>query len=92
LSARRANATSHLTNREIPRVASLNLDPSRRRFPRDSTPPVVLEEEAGEQIAEAYQRRRLTSFGHYVSSRRAVDLSATRSSSLSHRHPNVMVE
>jgi hypothetical protein len=92
LSARRANATSHLTNREMPRVASLNLDPSRRRFPRDSTPPVVLEEEAGEQIAEAYQRRRLTSFGHYVSSRRAVDLSATRSSSLSHRHPNVMVE
>jgi hypothetical protein len=92
LSARRANATAHVTNREVPRVASLNLDPSRRRFPRDSTPPVVLEEEAGEQVAEAYQRRRLTSFGHYVSSRRALDLSATRSSSLSHRQPNVMVE
>lgn len=90
LSARRANATTHVSNREVPRVASLNLDPSRRRFNRDSTPPVVLEEDAGEQVALAYQRRRLTSFGHYVSSRRAVDLSASRSSSLSHR--NVMVE
>ena len=91
LNARRANATSHVSNRELPRVASLNLDPSRRRFPRDSTPP-VLEEEPTEQVDLAYQRRRLTSFGHYVSSRRAVDLSASRSSSLSHRHPNVMVE
>jgi hypothetical protein len=92
LSARRANASAHVTNREVPRVASLNLDPNRRRFPRQSTPPVVLEEEAGEQVAEAYQRRRLTSFGHYVSSRRAIDLSATRSTSMSHRQPNVMVE
>lgn len=91
LNARRANATAHASNREISRVSSLNLDPSRRRFNRDSTPP-VLEEEASEQVAQAYQRRRLTSFGHYVSSRRAVDLSASRSSSLSHRHPNVMVE
>jgi hypothetical protein len=91
LSARRVNAASHVSNRELPRVSSLNLDPTRRRFPRDSTPP-VLEEEPSEQVDLAYQRRRLTSFGHYVSSRRAVDLSASRSSSLSHRHPNVMVE
>jgi len=91
LNARRANATSHVGNRDLPRVASLTLDPSRRRFPRDSTPP-VLEEVPGEQVDLAYQRRRLTSFGHYVSSRRAVDLSASRSTSLSHRHANVMVE
>jgi hypothetical protein len=91
LNARRANATSHVGNRELPRVASLTLEPSRRRFPRDSTPP-VLEEVPGEQVDLAYQRRRLTSFGHYVSSRRAVDLSASRSTSLSHRHANVMVE
>jgi hypothetical protein len=91
LNARRANATSHVGNRELPRVASLTLDSSRRRFPRDSTPP-VLEEVPGEQVDLAYQRRRLTSFGHYVSSRRAVDLSASRSTSLSHRHANVMVE
>ena len=92
LNARRANASSHVGNRELPRVASLTLEPSRRRFARDSTPPVVLEEEPSEQVDLAYQRRRLTSFGHYVSSRRAVDLSASRSSSLSHRHANVMVE
>ncbi|KAM0706690.1 hypothetical protein Q7P35_006019 [Cladosporium inversicolor] len=91
LNARRANGTSHVSNRELPRVASLSLDPSRRRFPRDSTPP-VLEEVPGEQVDLAYQRRRLTSFGHYVSSRRAVDLSASRSTSLNHRHANVMVE
>jgi hypothetical protein len=92
LNARRANASTHVSNREVPRVASLNLDASRRRFPRESTPPVVLEEEPSEQVALAYQRRRLTSFGHYVSSRRAVDLSASRSSSMSHRQPNIMIE
>ena len=91
LNARRANGTSTIGHREIPRVASLSLDPNRRRYPRDSTPP-VLEEVSGEQVDLAYQRRRLTSFGHYVSSRRAVDPSASRSTSLSHRHANVMVE
>lgn len=93
LNARRVNATAMDNNREVSRVASLNLDASRRRFARESTPPVVLEEEASEIAAQAQQRRRLTSFGHYVSSRRAVDLSASRSTSLSHRRPNnVMVE
>lgn len=87
LSARRVNAAAHETNREVSRVASLNLDPSRRRFARDSTPP-VMEEEANEQDTISQKRRRITSF----SQRRAVELGPNRSTSLSHRRPNIMVE
>lgn len=93
LSARRANIDAHENNREIPRVASLNLDGNRRRFTRDSTPPVV-EEEMSEQDAHSQSRRRVFSngnLGHQYSSRRAVDM-VNRSSSLSQRRQNVMVE
>ena len=91
LTARRSNAAAYETNREIPRVSSMNLDASRRRFTRDSTPQ-VLEEEADEQDDQSQYRRRTISIGNQYSSRRAVDIGASRTSSLSHRRPNVMVE
>jgi hypothetical protein len=91
LTARRTNAAAYETNREVPRVSSMNLDASRRRFTRDSTPQ-VLEEEAGEQDDQSQYRRRTISIGNQYSSRRAVDFGASRTSSLSHRRPNVMVE
>lgn len=88
LSARRANANAPDINREIPRVASLNLDGGRRRFARESTPSVV-EEDMSEQDNQSQARRRLTSLGHYTSSRRG---EPSRSLSLSQRRQNVMVE
>jgi len=92
LTARRSNATAFESNREIPRVSSMNLEASRRRFTRDSTPQVLEEEEASEQDDQSQYRRRTISIGNQYTSRRAVDIGASRTSSLSHRRPNVMVE
>lgn len=92
LTARRSNAAAYENNREIPRVSSMNLDASRRRFTRDSTPQVLEEEEAGEQDDQSQYRRRTISIGNQYSSRRAADIAASRTSSLSHRRSNVMVE
>jgi hypothetical protein len=89
LTARRSNAAAFETNREIPRVASMNLEPSRRRFTRDSTPQVLEEEETGEQDDQSQYRRRTISIGNQYTSRRAVDVGASRTSSLSHRRSNV---
>ncbi|KAM0720536.1 hypothetical protein Q7P37_004672 [Cladosporium fusiforme] len=93
MNARRANADANENNREISRVASLNLDGSRRRFARESTPP-VLEEEMNEQDSHSQSQRRIFSngnLGHQYSSRRAMNI-VNRSSSLSQRRQNVMVE
>lgn len=93
LNARRANVDAHENNRDIPRVASLNLDGNRRRFTRDSTPPVV-EEEMNEPENHSQSRRRILSsgnLGHQYSSRRAVDM-VSRTPSLSQRRQNVVVE
>jgi hypothetical protein len=89
LTARRSNAAAFETNREIPRVASMNLEASRRRFTRDSTPQVLEEEETGEQDDQSQYRRRTISIGNQYTSRRAVDVGASRTSSLSHRRSNV---
>jgi hypothetical protein len=55
-------------------------------------PPQVLEEEVDEQDDQSQYRRRTISIGNQYSSRRAVDIGASRTSSMSHRRPNVMVE
>jgi hypothetical protein len=89
LSARRSNAAAFETNRELPRVSSMNLEPSRRRFTRDSTPQVLEEEEASEQDDQSQYRRRTISIGNQYSARRAVDGGASRTTSLSHRRSNV---
>lgn len=93
LAARRANATSHEKNR----VSSLTVDPARRRFLRESTPP-VLEEDSEYSLAQQQPepRRRIMSSGgssgNQYSSRRAVELAASRSASLSQRRREMVVE
>jgi hypothetical protein len=89
LTARRSNAAAFETNRELPRVSSMNLDASRRRFTRDSTPQVLEEEEASEHEDQSQYRRRTISIGNQYSARRAVDAGASRTASLSHRRSNV---
>lgn len=91
LNARRANASAHEANREMPRVASLNLDASRRRFGRESTPP-VLEEETSEKDSRTPSRRRITSFSNQYGLRRTTELGPSRSTSLSQRRQNIVVE
>lgn len=95
LAARRANATSHETNR----VSSLTVDPNRRRFLRESTPPVLEEDSEYSPASQQSQpRRRImssgasASSGNQYSSRRAVELAASRSASLSQRRREMVVE
>ncbi|KAK5108713.1 hypothetical protein LTR62_007860 [Meristemomyces frigidus] len=91
LAARRNNGSAFESNRELGRVASLNLNSERRRWTKESTPPVLEEESNGrdEPTPSSQPRRRITSMGHFGS--RRVDDHTNRTSSLSQRR-SVVVE
>jgi hypothetical protein len=96
LATRRSNASAVETNRELSRVASLHVDTGRRRWARESTPPVLEEESTdgggGEYETPSQQvpKRRVTSFGQFSGNRRMGDL-PNRAASLSQRR-QVLVE
>ncbi|RMY68648.1 hypothetical protein D0863_06983 [Hortaea werneckii] len=88
LIARRANAGAHDTNRELPRISSLNTDLARRRWTKEVTPPVM--EEEGDAVSEytppsSHSRRRVTSMGQFRERRTLGDGVPSRTASLSSR-------
>jgi hypothetical protein len=99
LAARRANSGAYDNNRELPRVASLSSDIGRRRWVKESTPPVVEEEasEATEFHGSGYQsppqaKRRITSFGPFGPRRAATLEVPSRHASLNASRRHVVVE
>lgn len=90
LAVRRANASAYDGNRDVSRVTSMNSDAGgRRRWDRESTPP-VLEEEGNDgsdhQPASSQQpRRRITSLGQFSARRAAAAELPSRAASLSSR-------
>ncbi|TKA72325.1 hypothetical protein B0A55_06752 [Friedmanniomyces simplex] len=72
-SAHRANAGAFESNREQSRVMSLNSDAGRRRWTKESTPPVMEEEmgEGGEYQPSSQPRRRIMSLGQFGTRRTA---------------------
>ena len=91
LVSRKVNAGAHDSNRELSRVSSLTSDTGRRRFMRDSTPPVLEEESSGQEYQPLSQpKRRITSLGQY--SARRMDDRSSRVSSLNQRRQDVLVE
>ena len=67
LAARRANGGAFETNREQSRVMSLNVDAGRRRWTKESTPPVMEEEmgDSGEFQASSQPKRRVMSLSQF---------------------------
>ena len=89
LAARRANARAHEANNELSRISSLTSDVGRRRFVKESTPPVLEEEGEGTEYQPLSQpKRRITSMGQF-SARRSVEV-PNRATSLSSRGPAVV--
>ncbi|KAK4548574.1 hypothetical protein LTR36_009484 [Oleoguttula mirabilis] len=90
LAARRTNAGVHESNREMSRVASLSSDNGRRRWTKETTPPVLEEEGNGSDYQPLSQpKRRITSLGQF-SARRSME-APNRATSLSSRR-HVIVE
>ncbi|EMD00508.1 hypothetical protein BAUCODRAFT_144169 [Baudoinia panamericana UAMH 10762] len=87
LTARRTNGSAFEANKEHSRVASLSSDVGRKRWTRESTPPVLEEElnEAGEYQPSSQPKRRLTSLGQF-SARRAAEMPSRAASLSSRRH------
>ncbi|TKA24395.1 hypothetical protein B0A50_06715 [Salinomyces thailandicus] len=68
LAARRANASAQASNRQLQsRVSSLTSEVGRRRWTKETTPPVVEEEGLADDYTPAlsHSRRRVTSLGHF---------------------------
>ncbi|KAK5122320.1 hypothetical protein LTR85_004231 [Meristemomyces frigidus] len=90
LAARRADAGAHENNREMSRVASLSSDTGRRRWTKETTPPVLEEEGTGSDYQPSSQpKRRITSLGQF-SARRSTEMPNRATSLSSRRH--VIVE
>ena len=86
LAPRRANAGAHEANNELSRVSSLTSDIGRRRFMKESTPPVLEEEGEGVDYPPLSQpKRRITSLGQF-SARRAAEVPNRATSLSSRRH------
>lgn len=92
LAARRTNGGAFEANRELSRVSSLNASSDRRRWTKESTPPVLEEEmnDQGEYTPSSQPRRRITSLGQF-GSRRAAEHS-NRAASLSQRRHVAVAE
>ncbi|KAK3674659.1 hypothetical protein LTR78_005381 [Recurvomyces mirabilis] len=92
LAARRTNGSAFESNRELTRVASLHTNSDRRRWTKESTPPVLEEEtnDQGEYTPSSQPRRRITSLGQF-GSRRAAEHS-NRAASLSQRRHIAVAE
>ncbi|KAK5703561.1 hypothetical protein LTR17_022015 [Elasticomyces elasticus] len=90
LATRRANAGAFESNREQSRVLSLNSDVGRRRWAKESTPPVMEEEmnDDGEYQPSSQPRRRVTSLSQFSTRRMAAE-PPSRATSLSQRRQAV---
>lgn len=94
LASRRINGGAAESKRDSSRIPSLSSETGRRRWVKESTPPVVEEEgnEGNEYQPPSQPRRRITSLGHFMSRRSAAatELPGRATSLSSRRH--VLVE
>lgn len=94
LASRRVNIGAAESNRDSSRIPSISSEAGRRRWVKESTPPVVEEEggEGNDYQPPSQSRRRITSLGHFMSRRSATatELPGRATSLSSRRH--VLVE